>query len=76
MVKLYNEDGSLIGYVEKDYAENFCLENSACWFEKSTDCILTKQDINVIMSMLDDIDDFCGLKPEEFELEEKILTFK
>ena len=33
---------------------------------------LTKKDIDVIICMLDDIDDMCGLKPEELELKEKL----
>ena len=33
---------------------------------------LTKQDIDVIICMLDDINDMCGLKPEELELREKL----
>ncbi len=33
---------------------------------------LTKQDIDVIICMLTDIDDTWGLKPEELELKEKL----
>lgn len=33
---------------------------------------LTKQDIDVIICMLNDIDNTWGLKPEELELKEKI----
>lgn len=33
---------------------------------------LTKSDFDVIICMLDDIDMMWGLKPEEFELKEKI----
>ena len=33
---------------------------------------LTKQDIDVIICMLTDIDDTWGLKPEELEFKEKI----
>ena len=33
---------------------------------------LTKQDMNVILNMLIDIDSTWGLEPEELELEEKI----
>ena len=33
---------------------------------------LTKQDIDVIIGMLTDIDDTWGLKPEELELKEKL----
>lgn len=33
---------------------------------------LTKQDMNVIINMLIDIDNTWGLKPEELELKEKL----
>ena len=33
---------------------------------------LTKEDMDVIICMLDDIDMMCGLKPEELELREKL----
>lgn len=67
MIKLYNENGNF-----KKKPKSFHIKKPTYRFEKSTDFILTKQDIDVIMSMLDDIDDFCGLKPEERELREKI----
>lgn len=33
---------------------------------------LTKDEIEVIIEMLEDIHDWCGLKPEEYELKEKL----
>ena len=33
---------------------------------------LTKEEIDVIICMLDDIDMMCGMKPEERELYEKL----
>jgi hypothetical protein len=33
---------------------------------------LTREDIDVIMNMLDDVDRIWGLEPEELELKEKI----
>lgn len=35
---------------------------------------LTKSDIDVIICMLEDIDSMCGMKPEERELYEKLIT--
>jgi hypothetical protein len=72
MVKLYNEDSSLIGYVEKDYAENFCLENPACWFEETTDRLFTKEEVDTISIMLMDIAHMWGLRDNELNLQYKI----
>lgn len=34
---------------------------------------ITKNDIEIIIEMLEDIEDMCGLKPEERELYEKLI---
>ena len=33
---------------------------------------LTREEIDVIICMLNDVHDWCGLKPEEYELKEKL----